>query len=78
MTRKQKSSDEPSKPTAGGSGGKVANDTNQVGEQAPTQKNEGQRTPQSRHDRETHVGTTNQVRARKGGAGGAGSSGDWH
>jgi len=40
----------------------VAKDTNKMGKQDLTQKNEGKRTPQSRHDRETHVGSTNQVR----------------
>ena len=74
MTRKQKSGSDRSKPTAEGNGGKVANDINKMGDQDPTQKNEGKRTPQSRHDRETHVGSTNQVRARKGGVGGAGSN----
>ncbi|MDB5741882.1 MAG: hypothetical protein JWR68_197 [Polaromonas sp.] len=79
MSRKQKSAgSEKPKPTAEGSGGKVDNDTNKMGRQAPTQKNEGQRTPESRHDRESHVGSTNQVRARKGGAGGGGSGSDWH
>ncbi|MDB5843909.1 MAG: hypothetical protein JWP79_1219 [Polaromonas sp.] len=77
MTRKQKSGSDTPKPAAEGSGGRVANDTNKMGDQDPTQKNEGKRTPQSRHDRETHVGSTNQVRARQGGAGGAGSS-NWH
>ena len=54
--------------------GKVSNDHNKTGEQEPTQKNEGQRTPESRHDRETHVGSHNQVKARRntGGGGGAG------
>jgi hypothetical protein len=51
--------------------GKVENDFNKLGEQKPTQKNEGKRTPESRHDRETHVGSQNQTQARKG-AGGIG------
>jgi hypothetical protein len=46
--------------------GKVENDFNKVGEQAPTQKNEGRRTPQSRHDRDTQVGSQNQNRSRRG------------
>ena len=50
--------------------GKVDNDHNKVGEQAPTQKNEGRRTPQSRHDRESHIGGSNQNQARTGGHGG--------
>jgi hypothetical protein len=49
--------------------GKVSNDHNKVGETTPTQKNEGRRTPESRHDRETLAGTQNQVSARKGGDG---------
>ena len=46
--------------------GKVENDTNKLGQQSPTQLNQGKRTPDSRHDREAHVGSTNQVQARKG------------
>ncbi|MDB5891544.1 MAG: hypothetical protein JWP47_2375 [Polaromonas sp.] len=57
--------------------GKLANDTNKMGEQHATQKNEGKRTPESRHDRETHVGSTNQVRSRKA-TGGGGGTGGWH
>ena len=49
---------------------KQANDHNKVGEKKPTQKNEGRRTPQSRHDRESQAGTMNQVQARTGGKGG--------
>ena len=51
--------------------GKVENDFNKVGEQKPTQKNEGRRTPQSRHDRESQVGSHNQTQSRKGGGGSA-------
>lgn len=50
--------------------GKVANDSNKQGETAPTQKNEAQRTPESRHDRENHLGSSNQVNSRRGVAGG--------
>ena len=51
--------------------GKVENDFNKLGEQRPTQKNEGRRTPASRHDREAQVGN-NQTQMRRGGpAGGA-------
>jgi hypothetical protein len=46
--------------------GKVENDFNKVGEQKPTQKNEGLRTPDSRHDRESHLGSQNQTQARRG------------
>ncbi len=46
--------------------GKVANDHNKQGEETPTQKNEGRRTPQSRSDRESHVGSGNQNQSRRG------------
>lgn len=50
--------------------GKVANDHNKQGEQAPTQKHEAQRTPESRHDRQNiGSGGHNEVAARKGGGG---------
>ena len=49
--------------------GKVMNDFNKQGGQATTQKNEPQRTPESRHDRESLAGSHNQVSARKGGGG---------
>lgn len=44
---------------------KVGNDTNKVGEQDPTQLNQGNRTPSSRSDRESHVGGNNQSQARR-------------
>ncbi len=46
--------------------GKVENDTNKRGEQAPTQLNQGHRTPESRSDREAHVGGSNQSQSRRG------------
>lgn len=46
--------------------GKVENDFNKMGNQPPTAKNEGQRTPESRHDRENKIGN-NQTHMRKGG-----------
>jgi hypothetical protein len=46
--------------------GKVENDTNKLGDSKPTQKNEGRRTPLSRHDREAHAGSQNQIQARRG------------
>lgn len=50
--------------------GKVENDSNKQGAQAPTQKNEGRRTPESRHDREDHIGgKANQKMVRTGMAG---------
>ncbi len=54
--------------------GKLANDHNKQGEKKPTQKNEGQRTPESRHDRDTLVGTMNVTQARTGGKGGGRST----
>lgn len=62
--------DEDTSPKATGHGGKVENDFNQVGEQKPTQRNEGKRTPNSRSDRESHVGGSNQLQSRRGGGGG--------
>jgi len=50
--------------------GKVANDHNKMGQTQPTQINQGRRTPESRHDRQTMgAGPQNQVSARKGGGG---------
>jgi hypothetical protein len=49
-----------------GLSGKVENDFNKQGAQAATQKNEGRRTPESRHDREAHVGGSNQSKQRQG------------
>jgi len=46
--------------------GKVENDTNKMGEQPATQINEGRRTPDSRHDREAHIGSDNQSQSRRG------------
>lgn len=48
-----------------GHSGKVENDTNKLGKDRPTQTNEGRRTPQSRHDREDHIGN-NQSKVRRG------------
>ena len=50
--------------------GKSANDHNKEGHQKPTQKNEGRRTPQSRHERQITAGTDNNIQARTGGKGG--------
>ena len=49
---------------------KVQNDRNKMGHQAPTQINQGQRSPQARHDRESQVGSSNQTEMRTGGKGG--------
>lgn len=48
---------------------KVENDHNRMGNQAPTQTNQGQRTPGSRSDRTDHIGSGNQSQSRKGGVG---------
>ncbi|MGM9491136.1 hypothetical protein [Ideonella sp. YS5] len=44
--------------------GKAENDKNKLGEAPATQLNQGQRTPDSRHDREAHVGSGNQTQSR--------------
>ena len=50
---------------------KLSNDHNKVGNKEPTQTNQGRRTPQSRHDRQTiSGGPMNVVQARTGGKGG--------
>ena len=46
--------------------GKVANDRNKTGDQHPSQKNEGNRTARSRHDRLSQAGGTNQTKVRRG------------
>jgi hypothetical protein len=40
---------------------------NKAGHHQATGKNEPRRTPESRNDRESHVGGGNQVQARRGG-----------
>ena len=45
--------------------GKVQNDSNKVGGESATQLNQGRRTPDSRHDREAHVGGNNQSQSRR-------------
>jgi hypothetical protein len=46
--------------------GKVVNDHNKVGDQPSTQINQSKRTPESRSDRESHIGSDNQSRERRG------------
>jgi hypothetical protein len=55
--------------------GKVENDFNQQGEQVPTQKNEGRRTPESRHDRESKIGNNQGKQMRSAPDGGASGKG---
>ena len=50
-------------------GSKVENDFNQAGDRKPTQRNEAQRTANSRHDREAHIGGSNQTQSRRGAGG---------
>ena len=69
MSHKQNPRDEQTPNT-----GKVENDTNKLGEQAPTQLNQGKRTPESRHDREAKIGN-NQSHMRQGGPNGGDQSG---
>ena len=64
MSKKQNPRDEQAPNT-----GKVANDHNKVGEQALTQKNEANRTSDSRTDREAHLGSGNQTQSRRGNTG---------
>lgn len=64
MTNKQNPHDEQEAHT-----GKVENDTNKMGDKEATQLNQGQRTPESRSDRETHIGSGNQSQSRQGKAG---------
>ena len=60
MTSKQNPRDK-QEPNAG----KVENDNNKLGEQETTQLNQGQRTPDSRSDRETHMSGSNQSQSRR-------------
>ena len=46
--------------------GKVENDRNKAGQQEPTQKNQPKRSPQSRNDRESQLGSSNQSQSRRG------------
>ena len=52
--------------------GKVAQAHNSTGDQPPTAINQGRRTPESRGDRDTHVGRGNQTQSRRGGGTGGG------
>ena len=69
MTRsKYKTSTQKRKPIRPGSGGKVDNDHNRQGALAPTQLHQGQRTPQSRDDRQAQLDADNQSQSRRGAA----------
>ena len=64
MKTKQNPRDEQTSQT-----GKVANDHNKVGDQELTQKNQSKRTPDSRTDLESHIGSGNQTQSRRGSTG---------
>lgn len=64
MTNKQNPRDKQEPNT-----GKVENDSNKLGNKDATQLNQGQRTPDSRSDREAHIGGSNQSQSRQGKAG---------
>ena len=64
MKTKQNPRDEQTSQT-----GKVANDHNKVGDKELTQKNQSKRTPDSRTDREAHIGSGNQTQSRRGSTG---------
>ena len=55
--------------------GKVADAHNSAGAGDATQLNQARRTPESRSDRDTHIGSGNQTQSRKGGAGSSGGAG---
>jgi hypothetical protein len=63
MTHRYKTQDQDKQPAMSGKSG---NDTNKLGKAQATQKNEGRRTPTSRHDRENLIGN-NQTHMRQGG-----------
>ncbi|MFN4121045.1 hypothetical protein [Acidovorax sp.] len=61
---------------AGGTGsGKVAHAHNSEGHKDATQTHQSRRTPESRHDRDAHIGSGNQVQSRRGAAGNGGGPG---
>jgi hypothetical protein len=53
----------------------VEDQHNHTGDQQPTQKNEGRRTPTSRSDRESHIGGNNQSQSRRGATPGSSGGG---
>ncbi|BEP94341.1 hypothetical protein KW843_17135 [Acidovorax sp. sif1233] len=55
--------------------GKVAQAHNSTGDKPTTQINQGRRTPESRGDRDTHLGSSNQAQSRRGAAGSSGPAG---
>lgn len=73
MSSKDNKHDDPNGDKAGD--GKVANDHNSTGDKAATQTNQGRRTPESRGDRDTHLGSGNQAQSRQGGAGSSSGGG---
>lgn len=53
----------------------MAHAHNSTGDKAATQTNQGRRTPESRGDRDTHLGSGNQGQSRQGGAGSSSGGG---
>lgn len=72
MSSKENQPDDPNAASDGS--GKVANAHNSAGDQA-TQTNQGRRTPESRGDRDTHLGSGNQGQSRQGAAGSSSGGG---
>lgn len=77
MTNKHNTSDTQTDdhPEGGEGSGKVADAHNSAGDKDATQLNQARRTPESRGDRDTHIGSGNQTQSRKGSAGGSGGGG---
>ena len=48
--------------------GSLPSQHNKAGHQSPTPRNEQRRTVESRHDRESQLGSSNQSQARRGGS----------
>jgi hypothetical protein len=77
MNRKDQHSDrDDSQDDAGAQGsGKVAQAHNSAGDKPATQLHQGRRTPESRGDRDAHVGSGNQMQSRQGAAGSSSGGG---
>lgn len=73
MSSKENQTDDDLSAASDGSG-KVANAHNSAGDKT-TQINQSRRTPESRGDRDTHLGSGNQGQSRQGGAGSSSGGG---
>lgn len=74
MSSKERRNEEPDN-SADLDTGKVAHAHNSTGDKAATQTNQGRRTPESRGDRDTHLGSGNQGQSRQGAAGSSSGGG---